>query len=507
MKIRPPKFMRRILETGKTLFYKAREKVKQSLRLQLIFTFVLCIIGTWLIYGIADSLFSDRDSQISYTQGMTDIDDRARDLSERLSSVYSEAYPDEPQVLHSVYDQVTIQETIQNETSYGETVKVLLVDLDGKVLFRSSNASETQVDLHSIIRNAMDTRIQGEINGGDEFNSFYPVDLKDVQAYVVLSGVPHPILVETYHGSPFLASIAALSFFIFAFYYLTKKKMAYIEELAQGLFEISKGNLDFRVARKSEDELGSLASNINNMAQELKSRIEEERRAEKTKNELITNVSHDLRTPLTSIMGYLRLLKDKKYESGDQVDNYIEIAYGKSEKLKSLIEDLFEYTKLANYGDMLHKEKVCLNELLEQLTDELVPVAEENKITMTKEFAPERIMVIADPDKIVRVFENLYVNAIRYSYKPGEITTRMYRNNGKVTVSIKNLGDAIDQETLTRLFERFYRVDQSRSSVEGGSGLGLAIAKNIIELHGGAVWAECNGNEITFFVQLGISMV
>lgn len=114
--------------------------------------------------------------------------------------------------------------------------------------------------------------------------------------------------------------------------------------------EISKGNLDFRVPQKSQDELGSLAGNINHMAAELKLKIEEERRAERTKNELITNFSHDLRTPLTSILGYLTLIKDRKFETDEQFSDCVNIVYNKSEKLGGVIEDLFEYTKLANKG-------------------------------------------------------------------------------------------------------------------------------------------------------------
>ena len=299
-----------------------------------------------------------------------------------------------------------------------------------------------------------------------------------------------------------MSVINGLAAFVILFYLMTRGKMRYIEELAQGLLEISKGNLNYRVQQKSEDELGSLAGNINHMAKELQHKIEEERKAEKTKNELITNVSHDLRTPLTSIMGYLRLLKDKRYDNPAQLEEYVNISYGKAEKLKSLIEDLFEYTKLTGDTIKLNRQVVSLDEMLEQLMDELVPVCEENDLTLVKTFPPEKVMVHVDVDKTVRVFENLLMNAIKYSDKPGTIQIRLLKAGNKVTVTIENKGEPIPQEDLHNLFERFFRVEKSRSEATGGSGLGLAIAKNIIDLHEGEIWAECEENWIRFSVRL-----
>ena len=149
--------------------------------------------------------------------------------------------------------------------------------------------------------------------------------------------------------------------------------------------------------------------------------IEKERKLEKQKNELITNVSHDLRTPLTSIMGYLRLLRDSKYENKEQHDEYTRIAFAKSEQLKNLIEDLFEYTKLTNEQVVLEKQEVCMNELLEQLIEELVPQAEEHGLTFVKKFPEERAYASIDSEKMVRVFDNLLMNAIKYSKDDGEI--------------------------------------------------------------------------------------
>jgi len=354
--------------------------------------------------------------------------------------------------------------------------KLIITDVEGKVLYRSKNATEEQIDLHSLINDAMRLRVEQDIKDEpSEFSSVYPSVIKQTKVFVIGTGIPEANIVYRGGGD---------------------------EELAAGLRVISTGNLDYRVAAKGSDELGSLARNINCMAEDLKSQIEEERRAEKTKNELITNISHDLRTPLTSIRGYLRLVSDKKYEDDKQLEDFIGIAYNKSEKLMTLIDDLFEYTKIANEGVKLNISNVNINELLEQLVEELVPTGEENGLQFIKEISHERMIIRVDTDLTARVFENLLMNAITYSQKPGKILVGLDRQQDKALVCIENNGDNISAEELPNLFNRFYRLEKSRSSDTGGSGLGLAIAKNIVELHHGDIWAESDGDRIKFFVEL-----
>ena len=298
-------------------------------------------------------------------------------------------------------------------------------------------------------------------------------------------------------------SISFLSFLII-FYFITNKKMKYIEIISIGLLEISKGNLDYRIKKYGKDELAILADNINYMAEELKTKIESERKAEKTKNDLITNVSHDLRTPLTSIKGYLELIKNKKYTQENQLDQYANISYNQAEKLELLINDLFEYTKLANNAVKFEKQNIALNELLDQLIEELVPIFENTTVTISKEFIKEKIIVNVDPNKIARVFENLLINAIRYSIKPSDIKVILTVNDGFSLVSIQNKCEEISDDNLSKIFDRFYRVEESRSSNTGGSGLGLAIAKSMVELQQGFIEAKYENGYISFNVKFKI---
>lgn len=280
--------------------------------------------------------------------------------------------------------------------------------------------------------------------------------------------------------------------------------MKQIEAMAQGVNEIAKGNLAYRIEEKGQDEMALLTKNINQMAEEIMVNIEKEREIERQKNELITNVSHDLRTPLTSIMGYLRLLRDAKYDNREQYDEYIKVAFSKSEQLKNLIEDLFEYTKLTNEKVVLEKQEVCINEMLDQLIEELVPQAEEHGLSFVKEFPDERIYAELDSEKIVRVFDNLLMNAIKYSKDEGEIKISLQRQQDNIQISVANQSEEFTRQELKNLFERFYKKDQSRSRVSEGSGLGLAIAKSIVDLQSGDIRAEYEDGIVRFIISLPI---
>jgi signal transduction histidine kinase len=379
-------------------------------------------------------------------------------------------------------------------------LKMMLIDMDGNVRYKNKYVPETHVDVFSLLSNVdEDRRRQGEQT------VIRPVEVDGRRLLLVASGFEDPTIVTRKGQSP-LSLLAAVLAFVVLFYWMTRKKMRSIEELADGMTQIARGNLEHRVAERSKDEIGSLATHINLMAGELQRTIEEERRAERTKNELITNVSHDLRTPLTLIMGYLRLLKDKNYEGPEQAEQYLQISYGKAEKLKQLIEDLFEYTKLSNHDVPLRLETVSLNELIEQLAEELVTVAENERLFLSRSLPAEKVYVRMDPDKMIRVFENLLTNAIKYSLKPGEVRVRLLATERRALVCVANRGEPLGPEQLERLFDRFYRVDSSRSSETGGSGLGLAIAKSIVEAHDGRIWAESDQGEIRFWVELPLAM-
>jgi signal transduction histidine kinase len=487
--LRPFKFL---LKPAFRFYDYVMAKVRKSIRAELVVIFLVCLLASTITFGIANAYFrrNNKEARIDYSGSINEISNIASNIVNEVN-----------RGKFSINDNDKTMSLIENRSRSNMDMKILILDLDGKVLYKTDNVSETNIDVYSLIKNALE--IKENINSRKEYVSFSPLQFSDSRAYVVVKAIPYGYI--TYYqtgGNSFLALLISCGAFIIMFMLITKNRMLYFEDIAKGIIEISKGNLDYRVKKSGDDELATLADSVNLMAGELQSQIEAERRAERTKNELITNVSHDLRTPLTSIMGYLGLIKENRYSTSEEMKEYINIAFNKSEKLKVLVEDLFEYTKLSSEGIKLYKQPVDVNEFLEQLLEELVPICEENELTAIKDFPAEKIILNLDVDKILRVFENLIMNAIKYSYKPGEIKIQVIKDENSAVISVHNKGDNMGAEELSKIFDRFYRLEKSRSSATGGSGLGLAIAKNIVELHGGRIWAESKNNIISFYVKL-----
>ncbi|WP_254489702.1 sensor histidine kinase [Bacillus thuringiensis] len=484
------------------LVKKLNNRILGSIRIQLITTFFLCGLLGFLVSRAVAPFAEDMNQRgyVDYSFSMSQINQQAKKTAEKAVSENKIA---------------ALQEMIESEDKKEQKgLKVLVTDEKGKILYKTKQAQEVEINLHSTISNVMNFAINQTINNKDseiimgsrkEFITFYPVTIEGKNLYMFVSGIPEgDITYETKEG--ILPSFIGVIVFIFSFFYITKRKMKQIEAMAQGINAIAKGNLAYRIEEKGQDEMALLTKNINQMAEELMVNIEKEREIERQKNELITNVSHDLRTPLTSIMGYLRLLRDAKYDNREQYDEYIKVAFSKSEQLKNLIEDLFEYTKLTNENIVLEKQEICINEMLDQLIEELVPQAEEHGLQLVKGFPDERIYAVVDTEKIVRVFDNLLMNAIKYSSDEGEIKVHLQRKQDNIQISVENPSEEFTKKDLENLFERFYKKDQSRSRVSEGSGLGLAIAKSIVDLQGGDIRAEYEDGMIRFIISLPIAV-
>lgn len=227
------------------------------------------------------------------------------------------------------------------------------------------------------------------------------------------------------------------------------------------------------------------------------------RENEQKKDELIVYLAHDIKTPLTSMIGYLSLLSEIKDMPQEQRNRYIDIALDKSYRLEYLINELFDVARFNSEKIVLEKEEINLNLMLEQIADDFYPTLKEmnKKINFT---SYEKTILYADPDKLSRVFNNLIKNAVNYSKENTDIDISILNKENQATVKITNKGKQIPKEKLDKIFEKFYRLDSSRTSKTGGSGLGLAIAKEIVELHGGRIYAESDMKETTFSVILPI---
>ena len=268
------------------------------------------------------------------------------------------------------------------------------------------------------------------------------------------------------------------------------------------LHYIAQGHLDHRIPFRLKGSEQHVITSVNALVDSAVQSMDDERKIEKSKDELITNVSHDLRTPLTSIIGYLGLIEDKQYQNEEDILKYTHIAYEKAKQMKNLVDDLFEYTKVQQHGAPVNIMWVDLNQLLEQLTASFALEADRRGIEISSKVVPHPLMIEADPEKLGRVFNNLVANAFKYGNGGSYIRITAHQEQDKVVVKVANDGTPIPEKAQSHLFERFYRAEASRSRATGGTGLGLAIVKSIVDLHHGQVTVSSDADETAFIVTL-----
>jgi signal transduction histidine kinase len=297
----------------------------------------------------------------------------------------------------------------------------------------------------------------------------------------------------------FLLLFIPLSFGFF--YLLTQRYSTYFNEISTGIHYLARGDFSYKVQVKSNDEFRDIAQDINLASEKLKEAIERGDFSESSKDQLVVNLAHDLRTPLTSVLGYLDLLLKDESLSKEQVRHFLTIAFTKSQRLERLIDELFEITRM-NYGMLpLEKKRINLTDLLNQLKEELYPVFEKNHLIVRMDSKPH-LPILGDGDLIARVFENLLTNAIRYGYEGQYVDINGFIDADEVVVQVVNYGDSIPPDELPHLFDMFYTGDKARTHQEDSTGLGLFIAKNLVDQHNGTITVESSVIKTIFEVRL-----
>lgn len=312
-----------------------------------------------------------------------------------------------------------------------------------------------------------------------------------------------------YVSEPYLAEwqiavmiIVGVIVFMLSFMFLIENIISYINEMTKSVRRIAAGNLNEVVEVRGKDELAYIAASLNDMTEKLLVLMEKERDSERSKNDLITNVAHDLRTPLTSIIGYMGYLTTRKDLKEEERDNYIQMVYSKAKRLEKLIEDLFSFTKL-NHGKIAMKvSRVDIVMLTNQLLDDFYPSFEKEGLECELICKKSSIIINADGNLIARLFDNLINNAIKYGKEGKYIRIFIEEKDDTVVVSVVNYGYVIPKEDVGKLFNKFFRVEQSRSANTGGTGLGLAIVKNIVDMHKGNIEVRSDLNGTEFVVTL-----
>ncbi len=300
---------------------------------------------------------------------------------------------------------------------------------------------------------------------------------------------------------PGIAVIIGVLVFLLVFWLLTNRMSRKVRKMAEDVADMAMGNLDIRLSTDQKDEFGRIAFSINQLAETINTSRERAEEAEKMKNTLITSVAHDLRTPLTSVIGYLDLVRSDPDMAPEQRSKCLSIAGNKAGQLKNMIDDLFSFSTSAYTETPLDLKKVNVITFLGQVLDEMYPVFEENdlKVTFEKDAAVYEIM--ADSGQLVRVFENLLGNAVRYGKNGKRIRVFTRSAPDQIQLHIINFGVIISAEDLPYIFDKFYKADRSRSSGQG-AGLGLAIAKSITLRHGGSITASSSFEGTDFCVTL-----
>lgn len=286
--------------------------------------------------------------------------------------------------------------------------------------------------------------------------------------------------------------------FLFFFYRSMSKFAGYLDNIGEELDNILR---DSEAPVTMKPELAPIADKLNNLKMALKRKEYAAIESEQRKNDLVVYLAHDLKTPLTTIIAYLTMLDEQPEMSVEDRAKYTHISLEKAIRLGELISEFFEITRFNLQDIVLEREVVNLSIMLEQLADESYGVLKEKGLTCSIH-TDDELNVHGDPDKLARVFDNLLRNAIAYSYRGTNIEIEARSVHRNIVITFTNCGAQIPQQKLNAIFEKFYRVDNSRSSQTGGAGLGLSIVKEIVELHGGTIEVISNQHFTRFTVFL-----
>jgi hypothetical protein len=261
-----------------------------------------------------------------------------------------------------------------------------------------------------------------------------------------------------------------------------------------------KATIRYPVGNRAGDEIDGLGAQFNSMAEKIDTQLEELAKTDKVRRELIANVSHDLRTPLTTLQGYLETLALKGDNLTDEeMQSYLQIAISHSQHLSNLVSELFELAKLDSIETVVFEEPFSLGELVQDVTQEFLLRAEQRGIRLQTDVSEVTPMVRGDIAMLQRVLENLIENALRYTPAGGKVTVGVVPRGNTAVIRVADTGHGIPKAEIEHIFDRFYRVERDRPMESRSSGLGLAIAKRILELHGAAIDVESQLDKGTTF--------
>ncbi len=331
---------------------------------------------------------------------------------------------------------------------------------------------------------------------GDSFQAFF-VDI--IMAFGINNQEARDIYLRLIENNSIWFAIAGYVFLFNLFFYLALSRLTrYMNQVEIGVQNIMRDSIE---PIKLVDEMKPMEDKLNQIKTELRKKEIEAVESEHRRKELVVFLAHDLKTPLTSIVAYLSILNSEEEISKTDRDKFTKISLDKALRLRKLIDEFFEITRLNVEDIMLNKETLDLSIMIEQIADEVYSLLADKQLSITVDVDDE-LMVEADSDKLARVFDNILRNAIAYCYERTDIEIIGKEREGFVEIIFSNKGNKIPEGQLLLIFEKFHRLDDARSSATGGAGLGLAISKEIVKLHGGEIFARSNDEKTSFIVRL-----
>jgi signal transduction histidine kinase len=440
------------------------------------------------------------------------------DVEQLLNREYAKSIADElAPLVTGGFSKTGVQSAIHYMMVLNPMVEIYLLDAQGKILAYFLGPGETiardTVDLNPVrtfVASAGRRLVLGEdprtARGGRPFSAA-PLRMGGELGYVyiILGGARYDASLRMIRDSYYLraglvafilALLATLIVGLVLFFLLTRR----LKSLAAAVQGFERGELGRRVEVHGGDELGALGRSFNQMASTIEADVEKVRLAERMRRDLIGNISHDLRSPLTSLQASLETMVMKEPQlTAEERRSFLSISLRNASSLQKLVEELFEMAKLDARQAPLKREPLQIAELAQDVTLKLAPQAEKAGVSLSVDMARELPLVACDIALIERVLTNLIDNALRYTPAGGSVRVGLAPRNGGVRLSVSDTGAGIDPEDLPHVFDRFYRADKSRDRATGGAGLGLAIARQIVELHGGALEVDSRPGEGTRF--------
>lgn len=407
-----------------------------------------------------------------------------------------------PERLSDIQYLETVDKRLEKYSSF------LVLRKDGKLYYSGQDAEINEDVENMIVEAAKDNYITGDEPYHLKQLSF---QFPDGSKGIIQIFTPVEMVVKQVERVVLKVSVCSLIILLLvsaiAFTWLYQSIVQPLEKLKRAAVNIKDGNLDFNVITDTEDEIGEVCIAFEEMRIKLKDQIEVSMQYEKDNKELLSNISHDLKTPITAIKGYVEGIRDGVADTPEKMDKYIRTIYNKATDMDKLIDELFLFSKLDSNSMNYSFAKLNLKDYFEDCVDDISLDLESRGISLAYyNHVPEDTIIIADPEQLKRVINNIVGNSVKYmeSGRRGHIGIFIKDEPEFVQIEIQDNGKGIAKKELPHVFERCYRTDASRNSSKGGSGLGLSIAKKIIEEHGGKIWAnsvEGEGTTMSFVLR------